>query len=80
MFFEKQWAPSDLRRLEGTMIEVTASYINLKSTWTVPKALLSRYSYFFKEASNEAHGENQQQKITLKGIMPKSFQVFLQWI
>jgi hypothetical protein len=77
---ENLWAPSDLRRLEGPTIEVTASHINLKSTWTVPKALLSRYSDFFKEASNEAHGENQQQKISLKGIMPKSFQVFLQWI
>jgi hypothetical protein len=51
-----------------------------RATWTVPKALLSHYSEYFKEICSGEWQEGQQHVTTLRGFSSKIFQTFVQWV
>ena len=61
-------------------MEVTVTSRTATSTWSIPKALLSRYSKFFHVACNGPFKEGQKNKIVLPECNPKLFQLFVQWI
>ena len=67
-------------RLSGPTMEVTITDGTMTSTWSIPKALLSHYSEFFRVACNGPFKEAHTNKITLPDCMPGVLQVFIQWM
>jgi hypothetical protein len=51
-----------------------------RATWTIPKALLSHYSEYFKQICSAECQEGQQHVTILREIFPKTFQKFVQWM
>jgi hypothetical protein len=50
------------------------------ATWTIPKALLSQHSEFFRAACNGPFKEGLENKITIPDVDARNSQVFVQWL
>jgi hypothetical protein len=67
-------------RHEGPTVEVTVGTGTEERTWTLPKALLSHHSRFFRAAFEQPFKEGLENKISLPEDNPLAFEVFHDWL
>ncbi|KAL6706601.1 hypothetical protein ACN47E_005357 [Coniothyrium glycines] len=68
-----------LKALEGPVVEVVVGVEPTTTTWTIPKALLSAHSDFFRKANN-GFKESLDNKINLPDVDVRVFRLFVEWL
>jgi hypothetical protein len=66
--------------LKGPGMEVIVCSGKATAKWSIPKALLSHHSEFFRAACNGPFKEGLENKITLQHCRPHVFEGFVHWL
>lgn len=61
-------------------MEVTVNGKKASAIWTIPKAMLSLHSEFFRKACYGPFKEGRENKMMLPECEPSIFQIFVQWL
>jgi hypothetical protein len=71
---------TDSSRLQGPSMEVTVGSGAESATWSIPKALLSHHSDYFRVACNGNFKEGIENRVTPHDVEPRLFQHFVEWL